>query len=126
MTRMIPVTMIALLGLAASAHAQTASSSGGCGPETWSTDKMAYVGVPCSETAAVPQQASLSTDLQYCTALVKRFDTYINKDSRRAGMMSTDVAARVAAEKCRAGDTSGISELERALTDAKVNLPPRS
>lgn len=28
----------------------TAPASGKCGPETWSTDKMMYVGVPCGDT----------------------------------------------------------------------------
>jgi len=41
-------------------------------------------------------------------------------------MLSTDAAANVAAEKYRAGDSSGIADLERALKDAKVDLPPRS
>jgi hypothetical protein len=41
-------------------------------------------------------------------------------------MRSTDAAANVAAAKCRTGDSSGIADLERALKDAKVDLPPRS
>lgn len=126
MTRIASIAMIAFLGLTASAYAQSNTSSGACGPETWSTDKMAYVGVPCAEgQTAWVHKASVSTDLQYCTALVDRYDTYINKFGKHAGMLSTDVAANVAAAKCRAGDVSGISDLERALTDAKVALPPR-
>jgi len=125
MTRILTLSAIALLGLSAAAHAQT--NAGACGPETWSTDKMAYVGVPCTGgERAVPQQASTSTDVQYCGALVARYDTYLNKDSRHGGMQSTNNAANVAAAKCRAGDTSGIGDLERALTDARVALPPRS
>lgn len=128
MTRTLTLTMIALLGLSAGAHGQASSSSSGCGPETWSTDKMAYVGVPCGEGAApAPQQASARlTDTQYCDALVTRYDTYLNKDARRGAMLSTNVAANVAAAKCRAGDSSGIADLERALQDAKIDLPPRS
>jgi hypothetical protein len=107
------------------AHAQSNTSK--CGPETWSTDKMTYVGVPCSggETA-VPQRASTSTDLQYCGALVARYDEYLNKDGRSGGMQSTNNAANVAAAKCRAGDPSGISDLEHALRDGLVALPSRS
>jgi hypothetical protein len=40
----------------ASAMAQTGGASiTKCGPETWSTDKMAYVGVPCVGSEATPQ-----------------------------------------------------------------------
>jgi hypothetical protein len=128
MTRTLSLTVIALLGLSAAAQAQTASSSSGCGPETWSTDKMAYVGVPCGDgqTPAPQQAAAPLTDAQYCGALVTRFDTFLNKDTKHGGMSSTDIAANVAAAKCRAGDSSGIAELERALKDAKIDLPPRT
>ena len=128
MTRTFSLTMIALLGLSAVAHGQTSPSSSACQPETWSTDKMAYVGVPCSDSATpAPQQAAAPlTDVEYCGALVTRYDTFLNKDGRFGGMRSTDVAANVAAEKCRAGDSSGIADLERALKDAKVDLPPRT
>jgi hypothetical protein len=126
MTRTIALSVIALLGLSALAHAQTKGSSA-CGPETWSTDKMAYVGVPCADGPAAPQQvAAPSTDVQYCGALVARYDRFLNKGGRRGGMQSTDNAANVAAAKCRAGDVSGIADLERALKDAQVALPPRS
>jgi hypothetical protein len=123
MTRILTFSVIALLGLSAAPHAET--KSGACGPEAWSTDKMAYVGVPCNDgQAATPQKVTLSTDAQYCGALVAH--TYLNKDGRHGGMQSTNNAANVAAAKCRAGDTSGIGDLERALTDARVALPPRS
>jgi hypothetical protein len=36
------------------------------------------------------------------------------------------VASRVAVEKCRAGDTSGIPDIEKALKAAKLDLPPRT
>jgi len=128
MTRTIALSVIALLGLSALAQAQTkGSSSGACGPETWSTDKMAYVGVPCADGPGVPQQAAApSTDVQYCGALVARYDEYLNKGGKRGGMQSTDNAANVAAAKCRAGDVSCIADLERALKDAQVALPPRT
>jgi hypothetical protein len=128
MTRTIALSVIALLGLSALAHAQAkGSSSVTCGPETWSTDKMTYVGVPCADGPAAPQQvAAPSTDVQYCGALVAQYDAFLNKGGRRGGMQSTSNAANVAAAKCRAGDVSGIADLERALKDAQVALPPRS
>ena len=54
MTRTLTLSAIVLIGLSAAAQAQS-TKSGGCGPETWSTDKMAYVGVPCSD-GVVPQR----------------------------------------------------------------------
>jgi hypothetical protein len=44
--------------------AQAQSSKSACGTETWSTDKMAYVGVPCSggqETAAATSAQGAKT-----------------------------------------------------------------
>ena len=55
MTRTLTLTMIALLGLSAGAQGQTGPSSAGCGTETWSTDKMTYVGVPCGDDQAPAQ-----------------------------------------------------------------------
>ena len=67
MTRLIStLTIIALTGLTLGAAAQahtTPPSPSNCGVETWSTDKMAYVGVPCtgeqpsSQTATAPGAA---------------------------------------------------------------------
>ena len=126
MTRiLLSLSALALLGLSSQAFAQSKTAT--CGTETWSTDKMAYVGVPCADgPAATPQQASATTDAQYCSALVARFDEYVNKGGKSGGMQSSNNAANVAAAKCRAGDVSGIADLERALTDAQVALPPRS
>lgn len=157
MTRTLILSAIVFAGVVSLAHAQTATSStskcgpeswstdkmtyvgvpcaGGqastpaasnCGPETWSTDKMTYVGVPCSAgQAAGVQQAAAPTSLQYCGELVARYDEYVNKNGKRGGMQSTDVAANVAAAKCRAGDASDVAPLEKALKDAQVALPPR-
>lgn len=125
MTRTLSLSVIALLGLAASAYAQDSK----CGTETWSTEKMAYVGVPCSDSQATPapQQAlAPMTDQQYCMALVSRYDKLVNKGGKSGGMQSTNVAANVAAAKCRSGDPSDMHDLERALQDARVDLPPRS
>ncbi|MBS0522117.1 MAG: hypothetical protein JSS04_00675 [Proteobacteria bacterium] len=158
MTRTLILSVIVFAGVASLAHAQTAkSSTSNCGPESWSTDKMAYVGVPCAggqgstssasncgteswstdkmayvgvpcSTGQAPgtQQASAPTDLQYCHELVARYDDYLNKSGKSGGMQSTNAAANVAAAKCRAGDASDTSELERALRDAQITLPPRS
>jgi hypothetical protein len=51
MRAFIKLTVVALAGLtlgAAAAYAQTTQGQSTCGIETWSTDKQAYVTVPCS------------------------------------------------------------------------------
>lgn len=127
MIRTSSLIAIALLALSSTAHAQAAKSD--CGPEVWSTEKMAYTSMPCTDApaATAPQQATAPlTDREYCMALVKRFDTYINKAGKSGGMQSTNNAANVAAMKCRSGDTSDIADLEKALKDARVELPARN
>jgi len=156
MTRTLILSGIVFAGLVSLAHAQSATSStskcgpeswstdkmtyvgvpcaGGqgatpsasnCGPESWSTDKMAYVGVPCTGGQAPGvQQASAPNNLQYCRELVARYDDYLNKTGKSGGMQSTNVAANVAAAKCRAGDASDVGPLEGALKDAQIALPP--
>ena len=128
MTRMLILSGIVFAGLVSLAHAQSnTSSTAKCGPETWSTDKMTYVGVPCTAGGAPGvQQASAPTSLQYCRELIARYDDYVNKTGKSGGMQSTNVAANVAAAKCRAGDMSDVGALEKALTDAQIALPPRS
>ena len=44
---LVSVSLSALFVGALPVYAQS-SSGAGCGTETWSTDKMAYVGVPCA------------------------------------------------------------------------------
>lgn len=54
---LVSVALSALLVEALPVHAQSSGPS--CGTETWSTDKMAYVGVPCAGgqgSAAVPSK----------------------------------------------------------------------
>jgi hypothetical protein len=126
----LTVTTVATLVLGSFAgHAQTAPSAN-CGVETWSTDRMAYVSTPCAdgETAAEKAKAgepAVSGTAAYCAALVRRYDTYLARDSRLGGP-PVSLDARAAAEKCRAGDPSGIAPLEKALLDARIGLPKHS
>ena len=67
-----------------------------------------------------------STDAKYCTDLAAKYERYLNMDSKR-GAQSQSVDARVGVEKCKSGDTAvGIPALEKALKDAKLDLPPRT
>lgn len=76
---------------------------------------------------SLPLAASAqSTDAAYCSALSAKYEQYLNMDSKR-GAQPQSLDAKVAVEKCKAGDTaSGIPVLEKALKDAKLDLPPRT
>jgi hypothetical protein len=68
--------------------------------------------------------SSQSTDGKYCQALLIKYDTFFVRSSSH-GPRRGDSAAEVAASKCREGDPAGIPGLEKALQDAKIELPPR-
>ncbi len=59
MRALVTLTIIPLaaLTLGAAALAQTAQQQSTCGVETWSTDKMTYVTVPCTESQQQVGQA---------------------------------------------------------------------
>jgi hypothetical protein len=65
-----------------------------------------------------------SSDAAYCKALVAKYQQYLDMSSKK-GEQPQNVNAKVAIEKCKAGDTSGIPAIEKALKDAKFDLPPR-
>jgi hypothetical protein len=67
-----------------------------------------------------------SSDAKYCQALSDKYNQYLNMGQNR-GAQPQSIDARVALEKCKAGDTAaGIPPLEKALKDAKLDLPPRT
>lgn len=66
-----------------------------------------------------------SGDASYCQALVAKYEAYLDQ-SQKKGESPQNVTSKVAVQKCKAGDTSGIPEIERALKDAKIDLPPRT
>jgi len=63
-------------------------------------------------------------DAKYCSALVTKYEALLDQ-SQKKGEQPQNLAAKAAAEKCKAGDTSGIPALETALRDAKITLPER-
>jgi hypothetical protein len=65
-----------------------------------------------------------SKDAAYCAALVAKYEQYLDQDSK-SGHEPQNVAAKAGVEKCKAGDASGIPAIEKALKDAKFDLPPR-
>ena len=66
-----------------------------------------------------------SSDAQYWRALVDKYEQYLDMSSKR-GQQPQGLDARDGVEKCKAGDPSGIPEIEKALKDAKYDLPPRT
>lgn len=78
---------------------------------------------------ALPQATSAQprpNDRQYCEALVDKYRAYVSDPNRGHNGRAPNVEFEVAISKCRAGDTTaGIPPLEKALRDARVNLPAR-
>jgi hypothetical protein len=74
----------------------------------------------CSLLAAPIVASAQSSDADYCRALA---ETYRNTVPTTA---DPNAIVPAAMSKCAAGDTAaGIPVLERALREAKVNLPSR-
>ena len=76
-------------------------------------------------TTLLPVAASAqSADSSYCAALAQKYDQYLDmKTGHTQQPQSLD--ARAAVEKCKAGDASGIPAIEKALRNAKIDLPSR-
>jgi hypothetical protein len=77
---------------------------------------------------ALPRMASAQarpTDRSYCDALIDKYRAYVyDPDQGRPGRPNAE--HEVAISQCRGGDTAnGIPPLEKALRDARINLPPR-
>ena len=66
-----------------------------------------------------------SKDAAYCAALVAKYEQYLDQGYKR-GNQPQNVATKDGVEKCKTGDTSGIPAIEKALKDAKFDLPPRT
>lgn len=66
-------------------------------------------------------------DAAYCKALVGKYQQYVaGMGSGRHGGIDENATARIAIDKCNAGDPAGIPVLEQELKNAKVTLPQRS
>ena len=73
----------------------------------------------------VPAVASADTkDGAYCGALVQKYERYLNVGSAKS-RPPQGLEAREAVERCKAGDPSGISTIEKALENAKISLSSR-
>ena len=64
-------------------------------------------------------------DLSYCRALTSQYQRYLVKTEGGHTVQKGSLDGSVAAEKCKAGDPSGIPVLERKLRASGIELPPR-
>jgi hypothetical protein len=67
-----------------------------------------------------------SPDARYCGALIDRFYTYVVSPYDEYAKRRFTATVGVAVAQCQQGNyAGGIPTLEKALTNAKVALPPR-
>jgi hypothetical protein len=73
----------------------------------------------------LPAMASADTrNSAKCDALVQTYERYLAIGSNKS-QPPQGLEAKVAVERCKAGDPSGISAIEKALENAKISLPSR-
>ena len=83
------------------------------------------VGAMLVAAILLPAVASAnSSDVAYCNALVQKYERNLAIGSAKS-QPPQGLEARAAVERCKAGDTSGISAIEKALENAKITLPTR-
>jgi hypothetical protein len=86
---------------------------------------MCLVAVAALAMPAAAFAQSNTADANYCKLLSHEYDKYVssNQDKRpRAAPANVSEAM----SKCDSGTASAIPVLEKALTDQKIALPPRS
>ncbi len=64
-------------------------------------------------------------DVAYCKALTDKYQRYLVKTEGGHTTQKGSLDGSVAAEKCKAGDPSGIPVLERMLRASGIDLPAR-
>ena len=83
------------------------------------------VGALLTAAILLPSMASAnSSDVAYCNALVQKYERHLAVGSAKS-RPPQGLEAREAVERCKAGDTSGISATEKALENARISLPSR-
>jgi hypothetical protein len=85
----------------------------------------ATVGAMLTAAILLPAMASANAgDVAYCDALVQKYERHLAAGSGKS-RAPQGLEAREAVERCKAGDTSGISAIEKALENARFTLPSR-
>jgi hypothetical protein len=65
-------------------------------------------------------------DAAYCSALAQKYQKYAGDNEAQHRGQQRDATVDVAVTQCATKPAQAIPVLEKALTDAKVSLPPRS
>lgn len=68
--------------------------------------------------------SATTKDAAYCDALVQKYERHLAGGSAKSRPPQS-LEAREAVERCKAGNPSGISAIEKALENAKFSLPSR-
>ena len=83
------------------------------------------VGAMLAAAILLPSMAQANAgDVAYCDALVQKYERHLAGGSAKS-RPPQGLEAREAVERCKAGDTSGISAIEKALQNARITLPSR-
>ena len=80
---------------------------------------------PCADLDLPAASFAQSSDAAYCRALVAKYEAYLDQNPR-LGASPQGLDAKVGVEKCKTGDTAGIPAIEKALKNAKLDVPPRT
>jgi hypothetical protein len=68
-----------------------------------------------------------SSDANYCAALTQSYQRYVGQNEAKHRAQNPDATVNNAIAQCGSGNAaSAIPVLEKALRDAKVELPPRT
>jgi hypothetical protein len=86
------------------------------------TNTLIFLLIAAMPTGALAQSA----DTNYCNALSATYEKYVNNPTGGRGNSPANVRISDAQSQCVSNPAAGIPVLERALKDARVNLPPRA
>ncbi|MBN9086716.1 MAG: hypothetical protein J0J01_07400 [Reyranella sp.] len=64
-------------------------------------------------------------DVAYCSALGQKYERYVGDNAQRDRGVQRNATVTAAIIKCKTDSASSIPVIEKALKDAKFNLPPR-
>ncbi len=67
-----------------------------------------------------------SNDTAYCNKLSDTYNRYVGAESQHRGRAPDTASIETAISHCQSDPATSIPVIEKALKDAKVDLPPRS
>ena len=89
--------------------------------------RLAAPGLLLGLALALPVTAQAqSGDSGYCQALATKYKRYVVGNSGSGKMATPNISTETAITKCNSDPVGSIPVLEKALTDARLDLPPKS